>query len=172
MPRIGEDSNHWNLDFAKQLKPKWQESRLRKPQHSHIPQLLWIAVSWVSHQPSQNSECLWIPLTFTLAYCQPEQLWCVFLHSPISKVPHWKLWFSLWLLSCKPNLKIKQRQLFHVGSREENLRMILQLTYFCPVTINCNCMQTLRHWRHVSFRVPYIFTVRVYSEKVVHVLSQ
>lgn len=33
---------------------------------------------------SQNSECLWIPLTFTPTYCQPENVRYVFLYFSVS----------------------------------------------------------------------------------------
>lgn len=72
----------------------------------------------------------------------------------------------------KLNLEIKQRQIFPVGSRKQNLRVILQLTRFCPVTIYCNCIQTLRHRWHISHRVPGIFTVLIYPKKAVRPLPE
>lgn len=65
-----------NLRLCKAAKKnKWQESRLRKSKHSHIPQLLWIAASWVSHQTSlprtQSAfESHWPK--FTPTYCWPK----------------------------------------------------------------------------------------------------
>lgn len=81
------------LRLCKAAKKQMTEKQVEKiPALSHPTAAL--NCSQLSLSPdfsSQNSECLWIPLTFTSTYCQPENVWYVFLCFSISQVHHHQL---------------------------------------------------------------------------------